>query len=200
MAVPITRDGVFFCSSAVSDTGFYVEVEDGYQKHRHARSEPGRLFMLLTYTPPPPVLTKAGDVAKRQPPPHKDEPWHFYCAQLLHYGLKPLKTKAAAKNHLLAAFGTGRDLAVPEWIIQLKAELQEEYAVADSKAREQLRKDEIQRKREIKEERRERAKRTADLVELLDDDTAGSSKKKQKTTRPAEASGGKKAKVSMTPR
>ncbi|KAL1738716.1 hypothetical protein HDZ31DRAFT_69698, partial [Schizophyllum fasciatum] len=121
MALPASRDDFFHDGST-----FYVEI-DG--KHRHPRCDASSLHGLLTYTPGP-VLTKKGQVAKRQPPPHKDPPAHFYTAQMLHYGLKPLKTRDPAKRKLLAAF-EGRDtLAVPAHILQLEQELATEFAVS----------------------------------------------------------------------
>ena len=55
------------------------------------------MLSLLTYTPLPLALTKAGKVAKQQPKDtHKDEEVHFYNVQLVHYRLKPLKTHELA--------------------------------------------------------------------------------------------------------
>jgi hypothetical protein len=93
----------------------------------------------LTYEPPPPVLTKAGKVAKRQPKlsAYHDQPAHFYSAQLLHYGLKPLKLREPAKKRLLTAYGGagGDALKVPERILKLERQMKEKYRAANEVAR-----------------------------------------------------------------
>lgn len=122
---PVTRDNIFFCSDDESDSGFYVQIEEGTKWHRHNCADPSWLYFLLTYVPPSvPDTTKKGEGAKRQPPPHKDQPWHFYCAQLHHYGLKPFKSKDAAKKHLLAAFGESTTLTVPPEVRKIRQDLQ----------------------------------------------------------------------------
>ncbi|KAI5893733.1 uncharacterized protein SCHCODRAFT_02622611 [Schizophyllum commune H4-8] len=121
MAQPVSRDDFFY-----DGTTFYVEIEG---KHRHPRCDASSLHGLLTYTPGP-LLTKKGQVAKRQPPPHKDPPAHFYTAQMIHYGLKPLKTRDPAKKRLVAAFNGGATLAVPAHILQLEQQLATEFAVS----------------------------------------------------------------------
>jgi len=88
---PISRDG-FLCIG----NRFLVEV-NAYQ---HERKPAHELYELLTYTPQ--LLTKTGKVAKHQPSiAHKDPDAHVYCAQLIHYGLKPLKTKGPRKEETL---------------------------------------------------------------------------------------------------
>ncbi|KAI4293879.1 hypothetical protein K525DRAFT_274810 [Schizophyllum commune Loenen D] len=120
MAQPVSRDDFFY-----DGTMFYVELEG---KHRHPRCDVSSLHGLLTYTPGP-LLTKKGQVAKRQPPPYKDPPAHFYTAQMIHYGLKPLKTRDPAKKKLLAACGGSSTIAVPAHILQLKQQLATESGV-----------------------------------------------------------------------
>jgi hypothetical protein len=124
--------------------GFQVVV-DG---HRHQRSDSASLYRLLTYTTPPPLLTKAGKVAKRQPSPHRDLPGHFYVAQLLHYGLAPLKTKEPAKKRLLAAFGTQKQLAVPEHMLELEKSLKAEYSQVKEIAEKKYAEEKKQREKE----------------------------------------------------
>jgi len=96
-------------------------------------------------------------VAKRQPPPHKDPPGHFYCAQLLHYGLKPLKTKDAAKKRLLTAYSPNRTLTVPEKILELEKELQKEYEEANRLAKKKY--EEEKERQEIQEENMRKKRR-----------------------------------------
>ena len=74
--------------------------------------------------------------SKRQPS-YKDEPGHFYVAQLHHYGLPVVKSKAAAKKKLLAAYGNGRSLKVPRQIQDLERELWQRIADARRVAKEQ---------------------------------------------------------------
>lgn len=98
-APAISRDGFLYkCDS------FYVQVE-GFS---HERKDAKALYELLIYAPPPPVLTKTGKVTKRQPKlaAYQDQLAYFYSAQLLHYGLKPLKMREHTKR-LLAAYGGG---------------------------------------------------------------------------------------------
>jgi hypothetical protein len=67
------------------------------------------------------ALKKNGQLKARQPTPHKDQSTAFYQAQLEHYGLKPLKTKAAAKHALLVASkGDKKGLRVPDAILKLE--------------------------------------------------------------------------------
>ena len=159
-ASPVSRDGFFHCGNT-----FYVEV-DG---HRHTRAHPSSLHSLLTYTPPTgPALTKAGKVAKRQPGPHKDEPGHFYCAQLLHYGLKPLKTKEAAKRNLLAAFNGSTDLQVPAHILKLERELAEEHKQAYVVARKQYIEDKENARMAEEAARKKRGQEEAAFINSFD--------------------------------
>jgi hypothetical protein len=129
MAKPVSLDGFFYAGH-----GLYVQSE-GASTHRHHRRDAASLHALLTYVPPTgPLLTKKGEVAKRQPRPYKDEPGHFYVAQLALYGLKPLKTKDAAKKNLLLAFKGGKTLEVPDRLVQLERELKVEYDQANKVA------------------------------------------------------------------
>ena len=161
-APPITRDNIFFYYGINPSSSFYVKVESRGIFHQHPRADSSHLYALLTYEAPTgPVFTKKGTVAKRQPPPHKDETEHFYCAQLIHYGLKPLKTKVPAKKALLAAFGDGRTLTVPAHILVLQEQLRVDYEAANVLARQEY---DNQRKAEKKaqEERRVEARKKFD--------------------------------------
>ena len=85
--MPTTRDGFSY-----DGRSFYVTVD----AHRHERHDSELLYSLLTHVTPLPVpSTSAGQVANQQPEPHKDPAGHFYVAQLLLYGLAPVKTKSA---------------------------------------------------------------------------------------------------------
>lgn len=130
-APPITQEG--FSCSGPSDEDFYIDL-DNDPSSRYSRADPSYIYYLLTYTEPSrPVKSTDGSLAKVQPPIHKDKSAGWYCAQLMHYGMKGLKTKSAAKKALLAAFGEV-GLKVPERIVKLKKLMQEEYAEANEKA------------------------------------------------------------------
>lgn len=131
-APPITREG--FSCSGPSDEDFYISLPSD-PTSRYSRADSSYLYFLLTYTEPlRPILSSSGTVAKIQPPPHKDKSQGFYCAQLMHYGRKALKTKAAAKKELLAAFGEEGSLRVPERIERLKREMLKEYVELNERA------------------------------------------------------------------
>lgn len=96
---------------------------------RYERATPGRLHALLTYTPPR-LRSRAGQLLPKdeQDPIEKDESQSFYCAQLIHYGLKPYKTKVAAKKALLKAWDDqGRTLVVPDEIQTTEREMRVEF-------------------------------------------------------------------------
>jgi hypothetical protein len=132
MAQPVSRDGFLYAGE-----GLYVKPE-GATTAIHHRRDARSLHALLTYAPPPPStepeLTKKGEVAKRPLRTYKDEPVHFYSAQLALYGLKVFKTKDAAKKNLLMAFRGGNTLDVPEHLVQLERELKAEYDQANKVA------------------------------------------------------------------
>jgi len=160
----ITRNGFSF-----QDDKFYVEID----YRTHTRKDAAELYALLTYTPPPPALTKAGKVAKRQPKDtHKDEEAHFYAAQLVHYGLKPLKTREPAKKRLLAAFGgaDGKTLEVPKAVLELEVAVRKEWKELDAKMEERrklIRAEEEERMEKYREaaEKEQAARQQAALVE-----------------------------------
>lgn len=126
MARPVSRDSFSYDGSHLC-----VRPENTHEDHH--RCEARSLYALLTYEAPVgPVLAKKGAVAKRQPHPHRDEPGHFYIAQLALYGLKAYKTKDAVKMHLLAAFKDDHTLPIPPHLLQLERELKEEYEKANN--------------------------------------------------------------------
>lgn len=68
----------------------------------------------------------------------KDHPAHWFEAQLLHYGLKPSKTKAVARMRLLDAFNAG-NLHVPSQINKLEGELKKEWTKKNREAKKAIR-------------------------------------------------------------
>ncbi|TRM67956.1 hypothetical protein BD626DRAFT_108580 [Schizophyllum amplum] len=116
---PVSRDGFFYDGHK-----FYVKIDD---KHEHTRCPASDLHALLAHYPPAgsEILPKT-----QAPKPRKDEPAHFYTAQMVHYGVpKPMKTRDPAKRKLSAAYAlnSGASIAVPENILKLESELIQEY-------------------------------------------------------------------------
>ena len=108
--------------------GLKAKVEHDYLTYEIGRSSSDHLMYLLTYVYSGPALTKKGKPRVRQPPPHEDESFRFYKAQLLHYGLKPSSDKAGAKKALLeTAEANGRELKVPAGLSELERELRQKY-------------------------------------------------------------------------
>jgi hypothetical protein len=117
----VTRDDIFFYHGS---KGLFVELEGRI----YARATTQYLHDLLTWVDKGPLPTQKDIPRKLQPPPHKDETAKFYTAQTMLFGLKPLKTKPAAKKALLAAFGDGPDsgLKVSEQLQNLEDGLKAE--------------------------------------------------------------------------
>ncbi|KAJ7172081.1 hypothetical protein C8R46DRAFT_946962 [Mycena filopes] len=157
-APPIQRDG-FVCNAY----DFYVQSGNRHVKLR--RADATDLHALLTYTAPPPVLTKAGKVAKRQPRPHEDESEEFYLAQVAHYGLKAVKTKDAAKRALLSAFGSKKTLAVPDRILALEKAMRQEYIAANKIAKVKHLEEKKEEKRKEEEKRNKRKRERESVID-----------------------------------
>ena len=155
-ASPVSSPPFFYSSTS----GLYVEIDH----HRHSRSSSGRLHDLLTYEDPGPALTKAGKPKVHQPTPHKDEPGHFYIAQLLLYGLKHLKSKPAAKKALLVALQGDGGLTVPENIRKIERELAAEYSVKNAAAEKERQKQKLLEKERKEKERKKRQRDEGDLL------------------------------------
>lgn len=124
MAQPVYREPFSY-----SDDLLQVQVENGNKRDSHSREDSGRLYAFLTYTPPTgPALTKNGTVRVHQPDRHVDLTASCYTAQLVHYGLKPFKSKPAAKKALLAAYAAqGGTLKVPDDVLRIEQELKTEW-------------------------------------------------------------------------
>lgn len=151
-------------------SGSFTFDGDKLKVDRHPRCDNKRLYGLLTYVDPGPLLTKAGKPRAHQPPPHKDETGAFYEAQLVHYGLKRLKTKAAAKKALLAAFKANGDiLEVPREIQDLEQRLEVRFAEANSQARQKYEEERAHQQQE-REQQQLKRKREADqlMAEVLE--------------------------------
>jgi hypothetical protein len=121
-ALPARR-GDFLYSSV-----FYADPGNG---NHHARASVAELAALLRPEAPN-LYTKS-----RKPEvatPAKDPAWHFYSAQLLHYGLPFTKEKNAAKVRLLNAMNAIQ-LEVPAWVLKLEGELKNEWEAENRKLR-----------------------------------------------------------------
>ena len=160
---------------------FYVEIDH----HRHGRCSSSRLHDLLTHVDPGPAYTKAGKLRVHQPAPHKDETQHFYEAQLRHYGLKPLKSKPAAKNALLAAFNGGKILTVPESILKIERKLAAEYKIKNEVAEKEYRQEKQRQKEAEEKERKKRKREENDLLAEILDEPSSTSARAQKKAKPS---------------
>lgn len=112
---PPTRRGDFLYSSLL--------YADAGNANHHPRATVAELAALLR--PEAPNLYSKD----RQPAPStpaKDPPWHFYSAQLIHYGLPVTKDKNAAKVRLLNALNQFK-LEVPAWVLGVEGELRREW-------------------------------------------------------------------------
>jgi hypothetical protein len=119
-APPARRGDFLFSSVLYADPG---------NNNRHPRASVAELAALLR--PEAPNLYSKG----QQPAaasPAKDPPWHFYSAQLIHYGLPVTKDKNGAKVRLLTAMNQFK-LEVPAWILKLEGELKKEWETENRK-------------------------------------------------------------------
>ncbi|KAL1793559.1 hypothetical protein ACET3X_008541 [Alternaria dauci] len=111
---PPARRGDFLYSSVLyADPG----------GNHHARASVAELAALLR--PEAPNLYSKGQKSEVATPV-KDQVWHFYAAQLIHYGLPVTKDKNAAKVRLLNAMNQFK-LEVPAWILKVESELKAEW-------------------------------------------------------------------------
>ncbi|KAF2024922.1 hypothetical protein EK21DRAFT_117321 [Setomelanomma holmii] len=62
--------------------------------------------------------------------PANDSPWHFWSAQLIHYGLPFTKEKSRAKMRLLDALNSLK-LELPAWVLKMEAELKKQETDGD---------------------------------------------------------------------
>ena len=177
-------------ASPVSSTPFKYTTEDFWvevEGQRFNRHDPSSLYDLLTYVDPGPAYTKKGKLRVHQPIPHKDKTQSFYVAQLYHYGLRPRKTKQAAKNALLAAFkNQGSTLTVPENIRKIEKELADKYRAKNAMAEGEYRRTRNrQEEAKITEPRKRKREEEPALTGVLDQasGTTTSSQKKSKPSR-----------------
>ena len=83
--------------------------------NRHARCISDHLHALLTYTDLSPALIKQSKPCMQQLHPHCDKTAGFYQAQLVHHGLKSLKTKGSHQEHSSCRHPSEQWHARPSW-------------------------------------------------------------------------------------
>lgn len=103
---------------------FTYSSQTGFLVNKHGRCPATHLYELLTHIEEGPRFKKNGQLHAHLPAPHMDQTTGFYEAQLVHYGLKPLKGKPTAKHALLVAFkGDKKRLKVPPEVTKLEKEM-----------------------------------------------------------------------------
>lgn len=112
-APPVQRDEFLYSSGWSAEAG---------NNDRHPRASVTELTALLR---PEVAQSKRAKMAIASSS-STDPPWHFWTAQLIHYGLQPTKDKNAAKIRLLSALN-GDKLQVPGWITRLEMEMKKEW-------------------------------------------------------------------------
>jgi hypothetical protein len=118
-APPVRRGDFVYSSVLYADPGW----------NHHTRASVAELAALLR--PEAPNLYNKGKKPKVATPV-KDQVWHFYAAQLIHYGLPVTKDKNAAKVRLLNAMNQFK-LEVPAWILKVESELKAEWEAENRK-------------------------------------------------------------------
>ena len=111
---PPVRRGDFFYSSML-----YANVGNG---NHHPRAT---VSLIATLLRPEPHAQQSATSAT-------DKVWHWYTAQLLHYGLPSTTNKNTAKVRLLDAISQCK-LEVPAWILNMEAELKKEWQKENAK-------------------------------------------------------------------
>ncbi len=108
LAPPAIKDGFSYA------VDFFAEAS-GYNRHRRATVPELKAHF-------------------KAPGKANDRPAHWYEAQLLHYGLKPSKTKGTAQMRLFEAVTQG-NLTVPSHILKLEAELKKDWNKREREAK-----------------------------------------------------------------
>ncbi|KZV67835.1 hypothetical protein PENSPDRAFT_653754 [Peniophora sp. CONT] len=149
---PVTIDCQFWYD------GQAMYVEQGPNRKRYTRADSKHLYDLLTNTDPT----------------RKDETGAFYIAQMIHYGLRPVTTKAAAKKKLLEAFGDEKTLKVPKRLLGIEEDLKEEWE-------EECKRADVRRKEEREKQEKRWAKKADESRKRKASDEGGSRPKRVKT-------------------
>ncbi|KAL9613169.1 MAG: hypothetical protein Q9167_002289 [Letrouitia subvulpina] len=157
---PPVSSGPFYYSVS---SGLWVEInKDTYNSNRHARCSPSRLRSLLTWVDPGPAFTQKGKLK----------------AQLIHYGLKPLTSKAAAKRALLTAIENAEgELKVPDSVKDVERRLKEEYERENVKKEKEYREQKRRREEKKREDSRKRKRVEEELMKEISEDIENLRKK-----------------------
>lgn len=118
-APPVHCDGFLYSSFLYADAG---------NNNHHPRASVAELTALLRPEVAKAKRNKAPEIAQ----PTKDPPWHYWTAQLMHYGLTSTKDKNAAKVRLLSALN-GNKLEVPGWVLRLEEKAKKEWEAENRK-------------------------------------------------------------------
>jgi hypothetical protein len=118
---PPARQGDFLYSSV-------LYADPGNANH-HPRASVAELAALLR--PEAPNIYSKGRKPEASTPA-KDPPWHYYSAQLIHYGLPVTKDKNGAKVRLLNAMNQFK-LEVPAWVSKMEGDLKKEWEAENRK-------------------------------------------------------------------
>lgn len=105
------------------DGVFTVIIPNGSRTAYHPRASVAYLKTLLI---PQLRLTRAGNISSHQPPPPPPQPYDFYLAQLIHYGLDFHFETESAQRALEIEIRLGR-LHVPSGLMRLEKELRKAH-------------------------------------------------------------------------
>jgi hypothetical protein len=119
-ALPARRGDFLYSSILYADPG---------NGNHHPRASVAELAALLR--PEAPNMYSKGRKPEASSPA-KDPAWHFYSAQLIHYGLPVTKDKNGAKVRLLNAMNQFK-LEVPAWVLKVEGELKNEWEAENRK-------------------------------------------------------------------
>jgi hypothetical protein len=114
------------------DNAFTVMIPNGNRTAYHARASQSDLRALLM---PQLRLTRGGNISQHQPDPPAPQPYDFYLAQLIHYGLDFHFEIEMAQRALEIELRLGR-LRIPPSLQNLERELERAHKRAQKKAHE----------------------------------------------------------------
>lgn len=116
------------------DNEFQVIIPNGTRTACYPRASPSYLKALLI---PQLRLTRGGNISLHQPTPPPPQPYEFYLAQLIHYGLDFHFDIEAAQRALEIQLRLGR-LRVPPGLVKLEKDLRREHDREQKKLHEQV--------------------------------------------------------------
>lgn len=150
----------------------HVETEDKGKLYNHPRADTPALLSHIVSKQPVSCFDALNKVAATDYSSHitrqKDYHVSFYRAQLIHYGLKELKTRDAARKALQRAIEAAQNhhLPIPQDIVLIEQDLKAKWDAAKAAADKKARADELRREQE---EREATAKRLVKEVAIFDE-------------------------------